>query len=187
MRERRLLCGVVLLTATCGIAVAVGTGLDERRAYVLSATDQWHVPSPMAVAMLEDPYVEIRAQVARVLAVNPDPKKTLLLGRYAADASLRVREQAMLAAGRTGEPAVTIAIAGLKDSAPVVRQGAAWAASHGGPSALEPIAALLLTERSSEVATTALANLWRFGDLAWEGHAGRFASHIDPNLRRAAA
>jgi cyclophilin family peptidyl-prolyl cis-trans isomerase/HEAT repeat protein len=187
MSGRRILCGAVLSTAICGIALAVGTGLDERRAYLLKVTDQWHIPTPMAVTMLQDPYVEIRAQVARVLAVNPDPTKTLLLRRYATDASLRVRERAMLAAGRAGEPAMAIALTGLKDSAPVVRQGAAWAASHGGTSALEPIAALLLTERSSEVTTTALANLWRFGDAAWEGHAGRFASHTDPNLRRAAA
>jgi len=177
----------VALTALCAVAIAAGTGLDERWAYLLQATDRWHLPIPMAVTMLQDPYVDIRGQAARVLAVNPDPTKTLLLGQYAADASLWVREQAMLAAGRTGEPAVAIAVKGLRDSVPAVRQGASWAASHGGPSALAEVAGLLLTERSSEVATTALANLWRFGDAAWEGHAGRFATHTDPNLRRAAA
>ncbi len=187
MNRRRRVCSTAALAAVTGVAVAAGSGLDERRAYLLKVADQWHVPTPMAVTMLQDPYVEIRAQVARTLAVNPDPAKTLLFGQYAADASFRVREQAMLAAGRAGEPAVKLALAGLKDSAPVVRQAAAWAASHGGPSALEPIATLLLTERSSEVATTALANLWRFGDAAWEGYAGRYATHTDPNLRRAAA
>ena len=187
MSGLRRLHAAAALAAVGGIAIAAGTDLDERRAYLLKATDQWHLTTPLAVTMLQDPYIEIRAQVARTLAVNPDPAMSLLLGRYAADASFRVREHALLAAGRTGEPAVAVAIAGLKDSTPVVRQAAAWAASHGGASALEPISALLLTERNSEVATTAIANLWRFGDAAWEGHAGRFATHTDPNLRRAAA
>jgi cyclophilin family peptidyl-prolyl cis-trans isomerase/HEAT repeat protein len=183
----RKVCTAVVLTAAGGVALAAGSGLDERRAYLLQATDRRFLPIQMAVTMLQDPYLEIRAQAARVLAVNPDPTTTLLLGRYAADASLGVRQQAMLAAGRVGEPAVAIAVRGLRDPAPAVRQGAAWAASHGGGSALDPITGLLLTERSSEVLTTALANLWRFGGAAWEQHAARFATHTDPNLRRAAA
>jgi cyclophilin family peptidyl-prolyl cis-trans isomerase/HEAT repeat protein len=180
---------IVAVTVVAAVFAAAGddSGLDSRRAYLYQAADRWWLPTSMAVGMLQDPFPQIRASAAQVLAVNVDPERWRLAAEYSRDASAGVRKQATLLAGRTGEAAVGVAVAMLRDRSAAVRQGAVWAASHGGKAAFEPITGLLTTERSPEVITTALANLWRFGDAPWEEHAARYANHEDANLRRAAA
>ena len=145
------------------------------------------VATSMALGMLQDPYSEIRGLATRVLATNVDSARLRLVSEYARDGSPNVREQAMLAAGRMGDAAVAVSVGGLRDRSPAVRQGAVWAASHGGDKAFAPVTQMLRIERSSEVLTTAIANLWRFEGEPWEAHASRFASHEDPSIRRAAA
>jgi cyclophilin family peptidyl-prolyl cis-trans isomerase/HEAT repeat protein len=103
------------------------------------------------------------------------------------DGDPRVREQAMLAAGRLGPPGLNLALHGLKDTSPVVRQAAAWAACHGGDRAFEPLSKLLEAERNRQVLVTLLANLWRLEDSPWPAAVAAFAGSSDVHLRRAAA
>jgi HEAT repeat protein len=109
-----------------------------------------------------------------------------LVGGYAGDSDPRARSYAMVAAGRIGRPALGVALGGLDDAVPLVRQAAAWAACHGGEEAFDPIAKLLRDERELAVLEAALANLWRLGERPWEAEAARFAGHAEPGLRRAA-
>ena len=89
--------------------------------------------------MQQDPFASVRAQAAGVMASNVDVKRLPLLIRYMNDGDARVRENVMLAAGRMGRPGLQLAIHGLADSTPLVRQAAVWAAAHGGPEAFEPL------------------------------------------------
>jgi cyclophilin family peptidyl-prolyl cis-trans isomerase/HEAT repeat protein len=93
----------------------------------------------------------------------------------------------MLAAGRLGPPGLNLALHGLKDTSPVVRQAAAWAACHGGGRAFEPLSKLLEAERNRQVLVTLLANLWRLEDSPWPAAVAAFAGSSDVHLRRAAA
>jgi hypothetical protein len=161
--------------------------LDERRAALLAALDFGGLPNSLAVAMLEDPFPQARAEAARVLASEADPARVALIGQYAGDADPWARSHAMVAAGRIGRPALAVALGGLHDAVPLVRQAAAWAACHGGEEAFGPIATLLGSERDQAVLEAALANLWRFGERPWEAEAARFAGRDEPGLRRAAA
>ncbi len=177
--------------AAAGVAVAATPDdfgqLDERRAALLEALDFGGLPSSLAVAMLEDPFALARADVARVLASEADPSRVALIDRYAGDGDPWARSYAMVAAGRIGRPALGVALRGLGDAVPLVRQAAAWAACHGGEEAFAPIAKLLGSEREPAVLEAALANLWRLGERPWEAEAARFAGHAEPGLRRAAA
>ena len=177
--------------AAAGAAVAGAPDdfgqLDERRAALLAALDFGGLSTSLAVAMLEDPFPLARADVARVLASEADPSRVLLVGQYAGDSDPWARSYAMLAAGRIGRPALGIALGGLGDGVPLVRQAAAWAACHGGEEAFEPIVKLLQVEREPAVLEAALANLWRLGERPWEAEAARFAGRAEPGLRRAAA
>jgi cyclophilin family peptidyl-prolyl cis-trans isomerase/HEAT repeat protein len=176
-----------VLAVTLATIGADTSDLDNRRAFLLRASDQWWLSTSMAVSMLQDPYLESRALAARVLACNPQPSRLRLLQAYAADTSPAARYRALIAAGRLGPEALQVALGALSDEVPLVRQSAVWAASHGGAPAAKEIARLLLTERNQAVLETALANLWRVGDLQWEPHVARYATHTDPILRRAAA
>ena len=83
--------------------------------------------------MQQDPFASVRAQAVGVMASNVDTKRLPLLIRYMNDGDARVREQVMLAAGRMGQPGFRLAVRGLADSTPMVRQAAAWALAPGGP------------------------------------------------------
>ena len=116
-----------------------------------SALDAWSLSVSKAVAMRVDPYPEVRVQAANVLASNIDTTGLKILTRYFGDGDARVREQVMLAAGRLGPTGLDLALAGLDDTIPLVRQAAVWAASHGGTPAFEPLARHLEKEKSREV------------------------------------
>jgi cyclophilin family peptidyl-prolyl cis-trans isomerase/HEAT repeat protein len=137
--------------------------------------------------MRQDPYPSVRSQAAGVMASNADPKRLPLLARYMGDGDARVREQVMLAAGRMGEPGLSLALHGLGDAAPLVRQAAVWAATHGGSEALEALSEHIAKERSREVLETLLANLWRFEDAPWVRIVEPYAGSDNVYLRRAAA
>ena len=137
--------------------------------------------------MQQDPFASVRAQAAGVMASNVDTKRLPLLIRYMNDGDARVREQVMLAAGRMGKPGFRLAVHGLADSTPLVRQAAAWALAHGGPEAFEPLSRHLAKERSRAVRETLLANLWRLEGAPWQASAASFAGDDDVHLRRAAA
>jgi len=137
--------------------------------------------------MLDDPFPEVRAQAVQVMAASTDPAQVQILARYLSDGDPRVRRNVMLAAGRMGEPGLGLALHGLKDSTPAVRQAAAWAACHGGSGAFESLARLLQTERSRPVLENLLANLWRFDELPWQKVASVYGGSSDVFLRRAAA
>ena len=68
----------------------------------------------------------------------------------------------------------------------MVRQAASWAATHGGPEALEPLSRHLAKERKREVLETLLANLWRLDDEPWQVLAASYANSDEVFLRRAA-
>ena len=161
--------------------------LDERRAALLEALDFGGLPSSLAIAVLEDPFPQARADAARALASEADPSRVTLVGQYAGDGDPGARCYAMVAAGRIGPPALAVSVRGLADAVPLVRQAAAWAACHGGEEAFEPVARLLRGEREPAVLEAALANLWRLGERPWEAEAARFAGRQEPGLRRAAA
>jgi cyclophilin family peptidyl-prolyl cis-trans isomerase/HEAT repeat protein len=129
----------------------------------------------------------VRARAAQVLASNVDAAALPLISRYATDNDPRIREQAMLAAGRLGPSALNLALYGLNDSSPLVRQAAAWAACHGGDRAFEPLSKRLKAERNPSVLVTLLANLWRLEDSPWPAAVAAFAGSSDVDLRRAAA
>jgi len=159
----------------------------SRQSYLLRDLDRWSLNISIAVAMLDDPFPDIRAQAVQVMAATADASQVQLLARYLADGDPGVRRNVMLAAGRMGEPGLGLALHGLKDSTPAVRQAAAWAACHGGSGAFEGISQILLTERSRPVLESLLANLWRFDELPWQRVAAVYAGHTDVYLRRAAA
>lgn len=159
----------------------------SRRAFLWRAVDSWTLPISQAVAMQQDPFASVRAQAAGVMASNVDPKRLPLLARYMNDGDARVREQVMLAAGRMGKPGLELAVHGLADATPVVRQAAAWAVAHGGPEAFEPLSRHLAKETSRAVRETLLANLWRLEGAPWQASAASFAGDDDVHLRRAAA
>ncbi len=192
-RARRILpWTLALLTLLPAAAISARaadeSGMAPRRAFLYEATDRWWLDTSMAMGMLQDPYPETRTLAARVLAVNPTPERLRLLEEYAEDTSAATRQQVMLAAGRLGRAGLGLALAGLRDRVPAVRQAAAWAVCQaGGGRGLEELAHLLLVERDEPVLETALANLWRFSDALWEPHVARYATHTDPLLRRAAA
>jgi cyclophilin family peptidyl-prolyl cis-trans isomerase/HEAT repeat protein len=137
--------------------------------------------------MLLDLHRVSRVLAARALASEANPARIRLVGEYSRDTEPWARYQAMIAAGRMGEPGLPVALTGLGDPAPLVRQAAVWAVTHGGADGLERVTRLLATERDPSVLETALANLWRFGDHGWEASVLRFAGHDNPGLRRAAA
>jgi len=186
MATRRwvLACGL-LLAATAVDAQAPTTA--SRQSYLLRDLDRWSLNISIAVAMLDDPFPEVRARAVQVMASSADASQVPLLARYLSDGDPRVRRNVMLAAGRMGEPGLGLALHGLKDTTPAVRQAAAWAACHGGSVALEGLSRLLLTERSREVLESLLANLWRFDELPWQRVVSVYAGHSDVYLRRAAA
>ena len=184
--------GLLLAAGLAVAALAADDGsfgqLDERRAAALAALDFGGMSNSMAIAVLQDPlFPQVRVDAARVLASEADPAKVMLVRQFAGDGDPWTRTYAMVAAGRIGEPALEVALAGLDDGVPLVRQAAAWASLHGGARALEPIVRLLGREREASVLETAIANLWRLGDALWEPHAARFAGDPNSGLRRAAA
>lgn len=183
--NRALLVG--LLSVAAVVAAQSPRGIESRQAYLSRELDRWAVSNSMWVAMLEDPHPAARAQALQVIASNVDPTRIPLANLYIGDSDPRVREQVMLAAGRLGPAGLNLALQGLRDRTPVVRQAAAWAACHGGSGAFEALTKLLLTERSRPVLESLLANLWRLGDAPWEAHVARYAGHTDVFLRRAAA
>ncbi len=178
---------VTLILAVLAAGAQSPGNIDSRRAFLWRALDSWTLPISKAVMMGQDQFAAVRAQLVGVLASNVDPGRLPLLTRFMGDGDARVREQVMLAAGRMGPSGLRLAVHGLADSAPLVRQASAWAVAHGGPEALEPLAHLLEKERSREVVETALANLWRLEDAPWLDHAAAYATSDDVFLRRAAA
>ncbi len=186
MRRITRLLAIVVLGATF-VAAQTPVGIGSRQVYLYRAIDSWDLTLSMAVAMLADPFPAVRAHAVQVLAANIDATKLPLISRYMMDGDPRVREQAMLAAGRLGPPGLNLALHGLKDTSPVVRQAAAWAACHGGDRAFEPLSKLLEAERNRQVLVTLLANLWRLEDSPWPAAVAAFAGSSDVHLRRAAA
>jgi len=183
--------GLVVMIAVGAVGITAlsddGGDLESRKAALLSAIDFEGLSNSLGVGMLRDPFPESRRMAARALASDADPKRLRLLAEYAGDTDAWTRYHAIVAAGRMGPPGLGIALRGLKDSAPVVRQAAVWAACHGGEGAFDAVTDLLLTERDTSVLETAVANLWRFSDLPWESHAANFSDRDNPGLRRAAA
>jgi len=181
------------------IAIAVGlllptpvraqdpTSFEARAEFLERKMDSGLLPTPMMIAMLQDPYSETRILAVRVVASSSDPSQTMLLREYLRDRDFRVRYEVMIAAGRLGEAGSGLAFKGLGDQIPKVRQAAAWAACHGGPDVLEPLVSYLKNEADVGVRATALANLWRFEDAGWERHAAAASAGSDVQLRRAAA
>ena len=186
MRHRWALCLTILLAAAVVAAQSPGA-TASRQAFLWRALDSWTLPISQAVAMQQDPFALVRAQAAGVMASNTDPKRLFLLNRYMNDGDARVREQVMLAAGRMGQPGLRLAVHGLADATPLVRQAAAWAVAHGGPEGFEPLSKHLVKERSRSVRETLLANIWRFEDAPWQAIAASYAGNDDVHLRRAAA
>jgi cyclophilin family peptidyl-prolyl cis-trans isomerase len=80
-----------------------------------------------------------------------------------------------------------LAVQGLSDSSPQVRQAAAWALCEAGAAGWEPLARLLANEQHGGVLETALANAWRLEGAPWQPSVARFAGNGSPCLRRAAA
>jgi len=186
MRRREIFGIVLVLVAVAAAAQSPGS-TASRQAFLWRALDSWSLPISQAVAMQQDPFASVRAQAAGVMASSVDPKRLPLLNRYMNDGDARVREQVMLAAGRMGQPGLRLAVHGLADSTPLVRQAAAWAVAHGGPEAFEPLSRHLAKERSRAVRETLLANLWRLEGAPWQAIAASYAGNDDVHLRRAAA
>jgi len=145
------------------------------------------LPTPMMIAMLRDPYPESRILALRVVASSGDPSQTELLWEYLRDRDFRVRYEVMVVAGRLGPDGRDLALKGLSDGTPKVRQAAAWAACHGGYEALGPLMSFMAKETDVGVRSTAIANLWRFEEAGWEPHAAAAAAGNEIQLRRAAA
>lgn len=176
--------GLILTTP----AVAQDPASFEARAEFLQRKmDAGLLPTPMLIAMLQDPYPETRILAIRVAASSSDPSQALLLREYFRDRDFRVRYEVMIAAGRLGEAGAGLAFKGLVDQVPKVRQAAAWAACHGGPDSFGPLVSRMASEPDAGVRATALANLWRFEEAGWEAHAAVAAAGSDVQLRRAAA
>jgi len=181
----RLVTGFVLAATLAAAQTPVG--IASRRVFLYRAIDSWSLKTSIAVAMLADPYPSVRARAVQVLAAIVDADKAPLLARYATDNDPRVREKTMMAAGRLGPEGLNIALYGLKDSSPLVRQAAVWAACHGGDRAFEPLRKLLAAERNRPVREALLANIWRLEDSPWPAVVAPFAASSDVYLRRAAA
>ncbi len=164
-----------------------GSGLGELKAALLAALDFEGLSNSLGTALLRNPYGLSRVLAARALASEANPFRIRLVGEYAGDSDPWARHQAMLAAGRMGEPGLPVALTGLDDSAPLVRQAAVWAVTQGGDAGFARVTRLLAEERDESVLETAISNLWRFGDQGWETYATRFAGDPNPGLRRAAA
>ena len=186
MRRRGTLGLVTILFAVAAAAQSPGR-TASRQAFLWRALDSWSLPISKAVMMQQDQYASVRAQAVGVLASNVDAKNLPLLVRYMNDGDARVRENVMLAAGRMGRPGLRLAIHGLADSTPLVRQAAAWAAAHGGPEAFEPLSVHLAKEDSGAVRETLLANLWRLEGAPWQARVASYAGDENVHLRRAAA
>jgi cyclophilin family peptidyl-prolyl cis-trans isomerase/HEAT repeat protein len=186
MRRKRALFLTILLAVAVSAAQSPGS-TASRQAFLWRALDGWSLSISQAVMMQQDPFASVRAQAAGVMASNVDPQRLPLLTRYMNDGDARVREQVMLATGRMGRAGLQLAVYGLADSTPLVRQAAAWAAAHGGPEAFEPLSQHLARESSRAVRETLLANLWRLEGAPWQASAASFAGDNDVYLRRAAA
>ncbi len=183
--ERALFVTVVL---TAAVAMAqTPRAEDSRMVFLWRALDGWFLDLSKAVAMLQDPFASVRAQTVGVMASNVDARRIPLFARTMGDGDAQVRERLMLAAGRIGPDALALSLQGLQDSTPLVRQAAAWAATHGGVEAFEPLSSHLSKERSRVVLETLLANFWRLGEVPWQAEVSRFADSEDVFLRRAAA
>ncbi len=178
---------MTVLTTAAPTAAQDPESFEARAEYLLRRMDSGLLPTPMLVSMLNDPYPESRILAIRVVASSGDPGQTTLLPEYFRDHDFRVRYQVMLAAGRLGPDGRDLALAGLRDQTPKVRQAAAWAACHGGAEALGPLMALMARETDIGVRATALANLWRFAEAEWESHAAAAAKSGEAQIRRAAA
>lgn len=184
--------GVVLAVAICcaaatPIAAQNPAGIEVRVEYLLRMKDSGLLPTPMLIAMLQDPFPETRVMALRVVASSSDPSQTLVLWEYVRDRDFRVRYEVMVAAGRLGPDGRDLALKGLGDGVPKVRQAAAWAACQGGVDALEPLLERMAEEQDIGVRATAVANIWRFGDAKWVPHAAAAAGSTEVQLRRAAA
>jgi cyclophilin family peptidyl-prolyl cis-trans isomerase/HEAT repeat protein len=186
MRRSWTVCVFLVLVATGVVAQSPGD-TASRQAFLWRALDGWSLQISQAVAMRRDPYPSVRAQAVGVMASNVDSGRLRLLVQYMGDGDARVRERVMLAAGRMGEKGLHLAVHGLQDSTPLVRQAAAWATAHGGAAGFGSLSEHMTQERSREVLETALANLWRFEGAPWQAIAARYAAADDPFLRRAAA
>jgi cyclophilin family peptidyl-prolyl cis-trans isomerase/HEAT repeat protein len=184
---RRATVAVIGLMVVLPVQAVDPSSVEARAEYLLRMSDSGLLPTPMMIAMLRDPYPETKVLAIRVVAASSDPSQSLLLWEYLRDRDFRVRYQVMIAAGRLGEDGKELAFRGLRDGVPKVRQAAAWAATHGGAEALEPLRSLMAEETDVGVRATALANLWRFGDADWHGWASAAAAGGDVQLRRAAA
>jgi cyclophilin family peptidyl-prolyl cis-trans isomerase/HEAT repeat protein len=178
----------ILSASTQASADVDPVSVEARIEYILRRSDAGTMPTPMLVAMLRDPFPETRVHALRVVAAAADPSQALLLREFMRDRDFLVRYQAMVAAGRLGPAGRQVALTGLRDDVDRVRQAAAWAASHGGEEALEPILARLAIDPDIGVRATAMANLWRFTDGDWLTIAGAASTDEDDvQLRRAAA
>jgi len=186
MRRREIL-GLVAILVAVAAAARSPESTASRRAFLWRALDSWTLPISKAVIMQQDPFASVRAQAVGVMASNVDTKRLPLLIRYMNDGDARVREQVMLAAGRMGQSGFRLAVRGLADSTPMVRQAAAWAVTHSGPEAFELLSDHLVKERSRAVRETLLANLWRLEGAPWQACAASYAGNDDVHLRRAAA
>ncbi len=185
-------CPLVAASTICLIVAAPAraqdpTTYEARAEFLYRQMDSGGLPTPMLAAMLDDPFAQTRMLAVRVVASSGDPGQTPLLWRYLGDRDFRVRYEVMVAAGRLGPEGRNLALKGLGDPAPKVRQAAAWAACHGGDGALAALVEAMDGETDLGVRATAMANLWRFGDADWEPYAAAVATGSDPQLRRAAA
>lgn len=178
---------MTVLTTAAPAAAQDPESFEARAEYLLRRMDSGLLPTPMLVSMLNDPYPESRILAIRVVASSGDPSQNSLLPEYFRDLDFRVRYEVMVAAGRLGPDGRALALAGLRDAAPKVRQAAAWAACHGGVETLGPLMVLMAKETDIGVRATAVANLWRFAEAEWESHAASAAISGDAQLRRAAA
>ena len=183
---------LVLIVAICGaaatpVAAQNPAGFEARAEYLLRMMDAGLLPTPMLIAMLDDPFPETRVLALRVVASSLDPSQTPLLREYLGARDLRVRYEVMVAAGRLGPEGRDLAFRGLGDGVPKVRQAAAWAAAHGGDEAFEPLVTWMAQEQDIGVLATAIANLWRFDEAGWEATAATAAGSTEVQLRRAAA
>ena len=181
---------LVLLLGGAAVSPAAApdpTSYEARAEYLLRMMDSGLLPTPMLIAMLQDPYPETRILALRVVASSADPSQTQLLWQYLGDLDFRVRYEVMVAAGRLGPDGRDLALKGLSDGVPKVRQAAAWAACHGGDEALEFLMTWMAQEEDIGVRATATANLWRFGEAEWVPFAVAAAGSPEIQLRRAAA
>jgi cyclophilin family peptidyl-prolyl cis-trans isomerase len=186
MRRSWLFLATLFLAATVLFA-QITDSTASRRIFLWRALDSWNLPLSQAVVMRQDQFAQVRARAAGVMASNVDSRRLPLLNRYMGDGDARVREQVMLAAGRIGPRGRSLAVHGLSDSAPLVRQAASWAAAHAGSEAFEALSQHLRKERSREVLEALLANLWRLDDVPWQVRVAEYAQSSDAYLRRAAA